>query len=169
MSNKIETKHDFEFDLKAVEKFAENELADFSGAVSTLAVITFTQGARYQYGIDLAKHEEIVKVIMQQTENAERLLIEGETIVNELIAEIATLKSKLNKAVSALKNCSESFLFTANLSSEINVKIHGDLYGCDCEGGCSCKPEIWIELEKLKYHNLGSDVSINEVLKELEK
>lgn len=69
-----------------------------------------------------------------------------------------------HKYKKALEETKEALAHNAAEIEEINLKIHGDLHGCDCEGGCNCKPELWCRLEQLKYHNFGSQTEIDEAL-----
>lgn len=76
--------------------------------------------------------------------------------------------SKLREAAEGLRESIEeakkSIRHSASKIEKINIYQHGDLHGCDCEGGCNCKPKLWVDLEEIKYHCYGSDIAIDEAL-----
>lgn len=80
-----------------------------------------------------------------------------ENFTARLEAQVAELKGALEK----VKN---SEVYLANELEKLCFKMYGDLHGCDCEGGCKCKPDSWVMLQQLKYHCLGSCIGIDEVL-----
>ena len=71
---------------------------------------------------------------------------------------------KVEGLIAALKDLKESIALNVVKLGEINFEVHGDLYGCDCGDYCDCKPRLWLQLEDLKYHNLGVNICIDETL-----
>lgn len=69
----------------------------------------------------------------------------------------------------AIKFFKESNSYSARGVSEAIYLIYGDLEGCDCEGGCDCKPKGWYKLKEIYHHCEGSSIGIEEIEQSLSK
>lgn len=144
-------------DEQLKDLIAKAEIATTEKHSSTCPECTLDwRNYRHRYGCSIKDGADRYKQIVTETPDT----------IKSLATELLELRESDRRKNEALISAKEGVKHFVKRLIELNKDIHGDLYGCDCEGGCSCKPKLWCDLEDLGYHGLGCEIVIDDALGE---